>query len=211
MKIAAKLMTTTKYSMSFTTATLLYRESLVVGELYAHLGDWERTRAIVVEENRLQMRTDNSSRRICNETISRLRHLTYDQFNLLLESDRQERQYLLWLAVCKRYRFIHDFAKDVLYEKYLRLDYVLEPADYERFLNAAGEWHPEVERIATRTRQKQRQFVFKILREADLLTADNQIIPALLSPNLIRAIGQDDPEQFMIFPAPTPSSKEWLE
>ena len=201
---------TTTYSMSFTTATLLYRESLVVAGLYAELGDRQRTRTLVVEENRLQMRTDNASRRICSEVISRLRLLTSSQLGLLLDGDQQERRYLLWLAVCKRYRFIYDFAAAVLHEKYYRLETTLEPLDYDVFFNATAEWHPEVTQIAASTRRKQRQFVFKMLREADLLTDDHRIIPALLSPSLIRAIGRAEPADFAIFPAPIPTPKEWL-
>lgn len=41
------------------------------------------------------------------------------------------------------------------------------------FFYDKAEWDPEVERIAESTRDKQRQVVFKILREAELLTSDN--------------------------------------
>ncbi len=46
-----------------------------------------------------------------------------------------------------------------------------------------------------------RQVLFKMLREAGLLTTDNQITPALLSPRLIQVIAQENPPDILIFPA----------
>ena len=193
-------MANTTYSMSFTTATLLYHESLTVAGLYAELGDWDAVREKVIAQNLLQMRTLNSSRRIYQEVTSRLKLLTPGQMALLRQGSRQEQNYLLWLAICKRYRFIYDFAAEVVREKYLRLDLDLAAGDYDAFFNAKAEWHPEVERVATSTRVKQRQFLFKIMREAELLAGDHQIVPAVLTPSLIEAIETDDPAHFAIFP-----------
>lgn len=183
---------------------------MVVIDLYLEMGDWPATRSLVVDENRLQMRTANASQRICREVISRLRLLTPEELALISEGDRQERQYLLWLAICKRYRFIHDFATDVLNDKFRRLDETLTHADYDVFFSGKAEWHHEVERIADSTRYKQRQVIFKMMNEAGLLSEGNRIIPALLSPRLMRAIGQDAPTYFAIYPAPEPALKEWL-
>lgn len=198
-----------KYSMSFTTGTLLHRESEVMTRLYCELGDWDAVREIVIAENRLQMRTLNASKRIFQEISSRLKWLTAPQLQLLLDGSYQEQNYLLWLAVCQRYRFIYDFAVEVIREKFLRLDFDLSYNDYDIFFNNKAEWHPEVERVADSTRKKQRQFIFKMLREAELLTADNRLLPVLLSPRLIRVIQEDDPAHFAIFPTRDAAIKTW--
>jgi hypothetical protein len=189
------------YSMSFTTGALLFHESLVIAELYEEIGDWTAVRATAVAENRLQMRTSNAAKRICQEVISRLRLLTEAERDILTGGSRQEQGYVLWLAVCKRYRFIYDFAVEVVHEKYLRLDYELTYEEYGRFFHDKGEWRPEVARCSAATQYKQRQIVFKMLREADLLTAANQIVPALLTPALHRAVSQDNPDYLAIYPA----------
>jgi hypothetical protein len=195
--------------MSFTTGTLLHRESEVMTRLYCELGDWDAVREIVIAENRLQMRTLNASKRIFQEISSRLKWLTAPQLQLLLDGSYQEQNYLLWLAVCQRYRFIYDFAVEVIREKFLRLDFDLSYNDYDIFFNNKAEWHPEVERVADSTRKKQRQFIFKMLREAELLTADNRLLPVLLSPRLIRVIQEDDPAHFAIFPTRDAAIKTW--
>jgi hypothetical protein len=193
-------MAQTQYSMSFTTGALLSHESILMAELYQELANWDAVRDQVIAENRLQVRTLNASKRICREITSRLKLLTPAQLDLLREGARQEQGYLLWLAVCKRYRFIYEFAAEVVREKYLRLDLDLTYEDYNAFFNAKAEWHPEVEQLAPRTREKQRQFLFKMMREADLLTNDHRIIPALLTPRLVDVIRQDAAAYFAIFP-----------
>lgn len=193
-------MTQPIYSMSFTSGTLLYHESLTIAQLHVTLEDWETVRDKVVAENRLQMRTLNASRRICREVISRLKLLTQTELGILVKGSRPEQNYLLWLVVCKRYRFIYDFAVQVVREKFLRFDLELSPEEYDIFFNTQAEWHPEVERVALATRSKQRQVVFKMLREAEILSAQNHIIPTMLTPRLMEAIGRDDPAHLAIFP-----------
>lgn len=198
------------YSMSFTTGTLLYHESLTVLELYEELGDWGAVRERVVDGNLLQMRTLNSSRRVCREVISRLRELTAEQRQLLREGSRQEQNYLLWLGVCKRYRFIYDFASTVVREKFLRLDLTLAYEEYDLFFHDKAEWHPEVEAVAESTRNKQRQVIFKMMREAELLSQENVIIPAMLSPQLVEVVARDSADYLTIYPVSSADVSGWL-
>lgn len=197
------------YSMSFTTGALLYRESLTVAALHAEMSDCDAVRARVIAENLLQMRTHNALQRVYREVSSRLRLMTPLEMELLLDGSQQEQGYVLWLAACKRYRFIYDFAVEVLREKFLSLDYDLTREDYDRFFLAKAEWHPEVERVAPVTRAKGRQFVFKMLREADLLSKQNRILPALLTPRLVDAIATDSPAHLAVFPVAESVVRGW--
>lgn len=199
----------TKFSMSFTTGTLLYRASVTIAELYDDMRDWNAVRDKVIAENRLQMRTLNASKRICREVTSRLKLLTPAQMEIVREGSRQEQHYVLWLALCKRYRFIYDFAVEVVREKYLRLDFDLSYDDYDAFFNAKAEWHPEVERVTDTTRKKQRQFVFKMMREAEVLSEHHHIIPAMLTPRLVEAVGQDDLAHLAVFPVSDIDVRQW--
>ena len=196
--------------MSFTSAAFAYRESVVVAEIYQRAGDWDKVRDYVVADNLLQMRTQNASRRICREVISRLKQLTPGELDILIEGTRSEQNYVLWLAICRRYTFIYDFAVEVLREKYLRLNLELTTDDYNAFFNAKAEWHPEVERVPDTTKYKQRQIIFKILREAELLSKDNRILPVLLTPRLALAIKDDNPAHFSIFPISDFDIQEWI-
>ena len=115
-------MVDTKYSLSFTTGALLYHESVKLAELYFDLGAWPTVRTQVLDQNLLQARTLSTAKKICREIISRLKLLTPDEMEILVDGTTQEQGHMLWLAVCKRYRFIFDFATEVLREKFLHLD-----------------------------------------------------------------------------------------
>jgi hypothetical protein len=190
--------------MSFTAGALLYRESMVVAGLAGEAPDWDRVKRDVLAGNLLQMRTPSASQRILREVTARLRLLTPTQARLLLVGSRQEQNHLLWLAICKRYRFIQDFAVQVLREKLLRLDLAVSIEDYAAFFNAKAEWHDELERLTPSTRAKLRQTVFHMLREAELVTADHRIVPVVMSLQAAAAIQADDAAYLDVFPMAGP-------
>ncbi len=193
-------MSNDRYSMSFTSGSLFHRESVELAALYLDLGEWRSVRDKVVAENLLQARTMNTLKRVCREVISRLKTLTQIQLEALVEGNHQEQAYLLWIAICCRYRFIADFAVEVLRERYITLKTDLTHEDFDAFFNRKAEWHPELDDIKPATRTKLRQVLFKMLRQADLLTANDIIHAALLSPRLLELIRQgDDALYFPIF------------
>jgi len=200
----------TDYNITFSNGGLLYRESLTIAEQYENLGDWEAVKEKVLDNNLLQIRTLSGARRIFGEARMRIRTLTDTEMELLLVGSHREQSYLLWLAACKRSRFIHDFAVEVIREKYLRLDLDLLYEDYDAFFNAKAEWHPELDRVALTTYKQQRLYLFQMLREAELLTKENRIIPAMLPPGLVEAIQHDSPAFFAIFPVSDADVKEWV-
>ena len=143
-----------KYKMSFTTGGLFYRESVKIAELYTALSEWSDVREQVIEENLLQVQTVNSSKRISREIISRLKCLTEDEMKLLVNGSRQDQIQILWVSICRKYKFIHDFVINVLREKYLRLNMILTTDDYNIFFNAKAQWHEELASLSRSTQAK---------------------------------------------------------
>jgi hypothetical protein len=182
----------TTYSMSFSTGTLFRQPSILFAKIHSEFGDWAAVRTVVLKDNLLQSRTSNTANRVCREIISRLKGLTPDQMLILTDGVPKDQGYILWAAVCKRYRFIHDFAVEVVHEKFMSMDLKLNHLDYDVFFNQKAEWHDEIVRIKESTRNKLRQVVFKMMRESELLSKGQMIIPTLLSPALEQCI-QDDP------------------
>lgn len=189
-----------RLSMSFTTGSLFHKESITLATLYLPLGNWKAVREKVIAENLLQARTMNTLKRVSREVISRLKTLSANELELLVETNPQEQGYLLWLAVCRRYQFIADFAVEVLRERYITLKTDLGLEDFDSFFNRKSEWHAELDEIRPATRNKLRQVLFKMLREADLLTKENMINAAMLSPDLLAAISRDNRMDIMYFP-----------
>jgi len=189
-----------RYSMSFTTGSLFHRESVNMATLYLDFGDWGSVRDKVIAENLLQARAINSLKRVCNEIVSRLKTMNLGELEFLVEGSPQDQAYLLWLAVCRRYKFISDFAIEVLHERFITLKTDLSYEEFDSFFNRKSEWHLELEEIAPATRIKLRQVLFKILREADLITTNNMINAAMLSPKLIELINQGSRRDVLHFP-----------
>ena len=181
-----------RYSMSFTTGSLFHHESVRLVVLFLELNDWNAVRDKVLSENILQARTLNTSKRVCREVISRLKTLDHREIDLLIHGSAHEQAYLLWIAVCRRYKFIADFAVEIIRERYIGLKTDLPYDDFDSFFNRKAEWHPELDEIKPSTRSKLRQILFKMLREADILTANDTINAAMLSPRLMEAISSQD-------------------
>jgi hypothetical protein len=189
-----------RYIMSFTTGGLFHRESVKLAGLYLEFRDWIVVRNKVIDENLLQARTLNTQKRICREVISRLKKFNIEELRFLIDANRQEQIYLLWIAACRRYKFIADFAIEVLRERFITLKTDLNHKDFDSFLNRKSEWHTELDEIRPATRNKLRQVLFKMLHEADLLTADNMINVTMLNPKLIDLVVHVNRRDLLYFP-----------
>lgn len=200
-----------RYRLSFTTGGLFLKEAPVIIACYLQEGDWSTVRAQIRQKNLLQTRTVATATRIGQEVIARLQQLDTSELQTLLESNLQEQAHLLWVAACRRYAFIHDFAIEVLREQHLLLRGSVTLGDYDNFYHSKALWHPELGALATSTRNKLRQNLFRMAREAGLLSDHMEIQPVVLSPRLIRVLARTEPEQFLVFPTTDRQVQRWLQ
>lgn len=199
-----------RYRLSFTTGGLFLQQAPLVVERYLALRDWKQTREQVRAENLLQVRTSAAATRISKELIARLELLDPEELEFLVDGSLREQGYLLWAATCRRYAFIRDFAREVLREHYLLMRRQLTTSDYDAFFNAKALWHVELDELAASTQSKLRQNLFRMLRDADLISAQHQIQPVLITPTLAHLLVHHGNEQLMIFPATDHEIKRWL-
>lgn len=189
-----------KYRMSFTTGGLFHRESLQLAMLFLEVRDWKVLRDRVLTQNLLQSRTLSTAKRIYQEIAARLQTLDLNELDLLVHGTLQEQCCLLWISICRRYAFIADFAVEVLRERYISLKSDLQCEDFDFFFNKKSEWHPELDALSASSRDKLRQVLFKMLREAELLTAEHKILPPMLTPRFINAITPERRQDIYLFP-----------
>lgn len=168
--------------------------------LYIEFGNWDAVREKVVRENLLQLSTLNTLKRFCSEIISRLKTLSSSEVELLAETDTREKGYLLWIALCRRYAFIADFAVEVLRERYISFRLSLDYEDFDSFFNRKSEWHTELDGISHKTRTGMRQVLYRMLREADILTPNNEISPAMLSREFVDAVPRERRTDILYLP-----------
>lgn len=184
-----------RYALSFTSGSLLMREALIVAHVYLSERDWAKVRKLVEAENLLQARTATTRQRLAREVIQRLAVLTDDEIKLITEATSSERAHLLWLAACRRYRLIGEFADEVVRERLLLLTPTLDHEAFDTFLRLKALWHDELNGLKDSTLRKLRATVFRMLTEAGLLV-DGRILPASLSARVRDAIPPRDIRYF---------------
>jgi hypothetical protein len=190
----------TRYIMSFTNGGLFRLESIAVAALFLECNDWQVVRERVLSQNLLQARTAATSQRHCREILGRLKMLHPSELRFLGRTNAQEQGYLLWLAICRRYKFIADFAVEVIRERLNSLNMNLNHADYDAFYDNVAQWHPELEKISPATRSKLRQVLFRMMREADLLSEVNTIKTAMLARPFLAAVPKDRRQDILFLP-----------
>ena len=186
------------------------QEAPVIVERYLALRNWSQTRDQVRNDNLLQVRTAAAALRISKELISRLELLESDELEELVNGNARDRGYLLWVAACRRYAIIHDFAIEVLREHYLLMRRQLSFGDYDAFYNAKALWHAELDEIAKSTQYKLRQNLFRMLRDAGLISDQQHIQAAMLSPRLAQLLARRGRDDLLVFPATDNEIQRWL-
>ncbi|WP_246082568.1 DUF1819 family protein [Rubellimicrobium rubrum] len=187
--------------MSFSTGGLFVNESVELAGLHITGENWSRTILRALEHGATSLPKAASNRRTLREIGNRVSTLTDTEREFLVwGADRPEREALLWLATCRAYRFIREFAIEVIQDRFLsyRLELPLEA--FDQFFEAKAEWDEGLAGLSVTTRVKLRQVLFRIMREAGILDTSDHIRPALLSPRLTQLIVARRPEDLLCFP-----------
>lgn len=200
-----------RYRLSFTTGGLFVQEAVAVAAAYLATKDWATARAQTRKENLLQVRTAAAATRVSKEITARLEHLDDVELQALGDLNLRDRASLLWVAACRRYAFIREFATEVLRENHLHLRRQLTFNDYESFYSSKALWHAELDQLAVSTQHKLRQNLFRMLREADLLSESEMILPASLSPALTTILARQGHRDLLVFPASEKDIHRWLQ
>lgn len=182
----------------------------MMSEIYLRTQDWQIARDKVRAGNLLQVRTAASALRISQEVVARLEPLSIPELECVLHGSLRERGYLLWAAVCRRYEFIREFAVEVLREYFITLRQVVNLKDFDAFFNSKAMWHEELDRTASSTQNKLRQNLFRMLRDADLISPENLIQPTMLTPRVAALLTTHGREAFLIFPLADADIGRWL-
>lgn len=189
-----------RYALSFTAGGLLAHEAAVAAPLYLESRDWDQTRQQIQRNNLLQARTQSAGARLVREAVQRLAVFRDDELELLEEATAGERSHLLWAAACRRYALIGEFAEEVLRERYLLLTPTLTHAEFDGFVRQKSLWHPELTDLKQVTYKKLRATLFRMLREAELLSAGGEIVPPTLSPRVVDKLDSHTPSDVRYFP-----------
>jgi hypothetical protein len=190
-----------KYSFSFTGASALITETLIIAEEYYKCKDWSSVQMILLESNHLNKIKEGTFKREFSEIKKRLSFLTYDQIQLMIQGSYEEAKSMILLSVVKAYPFINDFIVEVLLNKYLLFDRLLLDSDYKRFVDLKSFQHPELERMTEIMSKKIKRVVFKLLEQVGLITniKNGILLKPILSKKATSVILEDDPAYLSAF------------
>lgn len=190
-----------KYRMSFSVGGLMLNESLVIARAYRVGERWADARERLLAQGASSLPKQASQTRALREVYDRIGHLSdAERHYLSAEADRAEQQAMMWLAICRTYRFVHEFSVEVINERYQswRLDLGLEV--FDRFLAEKAECDPSLAELSSLTCAKLRQVLFRILRESGLRSDEGRIQPIWLSGRMKRLIEESNPADLRVFP-----------
>jgi len=190
-----------KYSFSFTGASALITETLVIAEEYHKLNDWNAVRISLLDNNHLNKVKQGTFKREFSEIKKRLSLLTPDQIQLMIKGSYEDAKSMILLSLVKAYPFVNDFIVEVLLNKYLLFDRILLDSDYKRFVDSKSFQHPELEKITEIMSKKVKQVVFKLLEQVGLVTniKNGILLKPFLSSQVVRVIIEDDPAYLSAF------------
>lgn len=188
------------YLMSFGTGGLYVNESAAVARHHRPGADWDATAALAREVGAFPVRKASSAQRSIREIVNRLRWLSDDELEAFLEGERSEQAALLWLAACRAYRFIGEFAVEVLNERFLSLRTDLTYDDFDTFLASKAEWSPKLAKLSSTTQAKLRAVLFRLMREAEILSSNDRILGSILSRRVLALIHAGNPDELRFFP-----------
>ena len=110
--------------------------------------------------------------------------MTDAELEVLAVAQSGERAHLLWVAACRRYRLIGEFAEEVVRERFLTVADTVTHDDFDAFLRAKAIWHEEIARLKDSTTRKLRANVFATTPvDGPLAVASCCPAPPLLNPS----------------------------
>ena len=182
-----------KYNLGFTSAALLYRDSVLLAKLYLNTGDWNVVRDKVLADNLLQIRTIAAQKRIYSETYTRMKSLSNIALEVIANGERDDQVQVIWYAICKKYTLIKDFTIQVLSHKLSINTRDLSEADFNVFFNNLSVSHEELSRIAISSKAKLTKNLFRMLRSAGIIDTDGKLRAMSVSQTVrqIVSAGQD--------------------
>lgn len=174
-----------RYRLSFTVGGLLASQGRALAEMYLnylnHAGGGD---------------AECSSQTEVGKSIAAIRQQAIEE-NVLAISDREA---LMWIAMCRYYAIVGEFAGEVLKKHYLVGNLHLDFEDYARFIANKATWHPELETISEGTAKKLRSNLFKAMVEAHLFDKNSDTVVSFLPSPSLADILMKRPDSFGFFP-----------
>ena len=188
-----------RYRLSFTAGALLPSEMAELARAYERLGDWDGVAKASRAEGLLGYQAAKTAERLGSELIGRLRELDAPLVDRLRICIPEERRMVAWVACCRHYSFVREFATEVVRERFLAGGDSVSRADYLSFFERKEAQHPELASVSESTRDKLRQVLFRMFVDAGILAKGGAIQPVSIPEPLLSLLDRADALCFPVF------------
>ena len=176
--------TKVKYRLSFGTGNAYIHESNLILKKYLENKDWKETERFCIEDNILQINTLSSAKRIFREISLRLKSLNDEEQEFFISSNYVDQSILIWISICRTYKFIGDFSSIIISEKFNSFQLEIDYSDFNYFYERQEVLHEGLYSLKDSTRKKLRQVIFKIMKDLNMISKKNEITPLFPSKEL---------------------------
>ena len=188
----------TKYRLSFGTGNAYINESNLILKKYLENKDWKETEKYIIENNILQTNTFSSAKRVFREISLRLKSLSNEEQEFFIRSNYVDQSILIWISICRTYKFIGDFSSMIISEKFSSYQIELDYNDFNYFYEQQKVFYEELNSLKDSTRKKLRQVFFKIMKDLNIISKIKKITPLLPSKE-IKEISKSTKKDLKLF------------
>ncbi len=188
----------TQYRLSFTGASFLLHDAVTLAKLYFEYGDWEEALNALLSTDVLQ-RSKSAVRRESREIVLRLKNLPDSLLQRFTRVGPDDAKIILFYAILKTYPIIRSFCLNVLYEKSMIMDNILQDYEINRFFREEEERYEALSEKTESTKNKLKQVMIRILADAGILksTKEKIIVKPYIDPDIGRLIAKDGGELYL--------------
>ncbi|MDO4764093.1 MAG: DUF1819 family protein [Flavobacteriaceae bacterium] len=183
-----------KYNLSFTSGGLLYEESSIyiesIQDVNSYMRGEEDVSYFVLPTN-----SESSKKKLKSVIDKRLRQLNAEYLSFYRDiAQDTDRKIILFLAICKYYSIIAEFAIEVVYQKWKIFDNHLETYDFNYFLSQKL-GVDELDIISENTKYKLSQVAILLFKQMGIYSS-NKINTIQPSDELCTIIAKNNDEWF---------------
>lgn len=165
-----------EYRLSFTVGGLFLHESVALAQAWVSSRDWNAVRGAVPNNFFVASGGASSATRLRNEAIRRLRNLKEEELTHLSECPVTDAKALCWVAACREYRLLSDFAWQILLDHHSPYAEPIRGANFEMLLDGLAAADTNVASMKRTTRARLSSVLLRMLREAELIDEEGRVL-----------------------------------
>jgi len=159
---------TKQYLTTLNTRPFLYQETIKMAKLVHEGKQLDEILNSVLKNNLFDLESEDRAERFYSEILKRLDELDIYLFNQFLFSDIQTSKAILFYALLKRDQLFYEWMRDVVWDKFLVLDWYIVKEDTWKFFNEKSRKNKTVDFWTEETRALLMNAYHQVLREAGM-------------------------------------------